>query len=142
MKKIVRFNAMDPISIFDEFDRMMRRPLVPTMNRTWNVAVDVSENEDAYMVKATLPGIDIDELDITLEDNVLTLKGEFKSDEEREGERYHVRERQFGSFSRAIRFPVAVNGESVDAMYKDGILHLNVPKAEEVKPKKIAVKTS
>ena len=142
MKKIVRFNAMDPMTIFDEFERMMRRPGMPATARTWSVAVDVAENEDAYVVHATLPGIEVDDLEITLEDDVLTLKGEFKAEEEEENERFHVRERQIGSFSRSVRFPVTVDGDAVEATYKNGVLRLNVPKAEAVKPKRITVHAS
>ena len=139
MKKIIRFNPIDPMNIFDEFDRMMRQSTMPAAAHTWNIAMDVAENEDGYIVKATLPGINVDDLDITLEDGVLSLKGEFKADAERENERYHVRERQMGSFSRRVRFPMMVNGDAVKATYKDGILTLEIPKAEVVKPKRITV---
>lgn len=144
MTKIVRMNRVNPVNLFDEFDRMFERPLArPTMSaNTWNVAVDVLENEDAYVVKASIPGVSSDNIELTLEDNVLFLKGEIKADETVENEKYHLRERRFGTFSCSIRFPVAVNSNAVEATYENGILTLNVPKAEEVKPKRIEIKTS
>jgi HSP20 family protein len=104
------------------------------------VAVDVLENEDGYTVNASVPGINTDDIEVTLEKNVLTIKGEIEADEEVEKEQYHVRERRFGSFSRNIRFPVDVNVNSIEASYEHGVLTLVVPKADEVKPKRITVK--
>ncbi|MEM7332769.1 MAG: Hsp20/alpha crystallin family protein [Chloroflexota bacterium] len=142
MTKLVRWNPYRT-SIFDEFDRLFDASFsksTPTSN--WSVAIDVVENDDAYIIEASVPGIAADDLDVTLEDNVLTLKGEVKSEEASENTQYHVRERRYGSFSRRVRFPVAVNGENIAATYENGILTLNVPKAEEVKPKKIEVTVS
>jgi len=131
------------MSLFDEVDRLF----TPTMRRTrWaaptslGLAIDVGENEEGYIVKAAVPGVSSDDLDITLEDGVLTIKGEVKADENIDNDQYHVRERRYGSFSRSVRFPVAVNAEAIEATYENGILTLNIPKAEEVKPKRIAVK--
>jgi HSP20 family protein len=81
-------------------------------------------------------------MEITLEDDVLTLKGEILRDEEVEDVKYHVRERRYGSFSRSIRFPATVNGDAVEATYNNGILSLNIPKAEAVKPKRITINAS
>lgn len=140
MTKVVRWNPVNPVSLFNEFDRLFERPsLQQNTSRDWSIALDVVEKDDNYMIKATVPGINPDELEITLEDGVLTLKGEIKSDEEVEEAKYHVRERRYGSFSRSIRFPVAVNGDAVEATYNNGILSLNVPKAEAVKPKRITI---
>jgi HSP20 family protein len=143
MSKLVRWTPFHN-SIFNDFDRLfdttLRTPAA--VAHDWSIALDVTENEDAYVVKAIVPGINPDDLDVTLENNVLTLKGEVKSDETVEGEQVHIRERRYGSFSRSIRFPVDVNGESVSASYEHGILTLEVPKAEEVKPKRIEVKVS
>lgn len=141
MTKVVRWTPMNPVNLFNEFDRLFERPV--TRNASdWNIALDVAENDDNYMVKATVPGINPDDLEITLEDGVLTLKGEFVREEEAEDVKYHVRERRFGSFSRSIRFPVAVNGGAVEATYNNGILSLNIPKAEAVKPKRITINAS
>jgi HSP20 family protein len=140
MTKLVRWTPMNPVSLFNEFDRLFERPHSHLASRDWNVALDVAENDDNYTVKATVPGINPDDMEIVLEDDVLTLKGEIKSDEEIEEADYHVRERRYGSFSRSIRFPTAVNGDKVKATYSNGILTLDVPKAESVKPKRISIK--
>jgi HSP20 family protein len=73
---------------------------------------------------------------------VLTIKGEVENNEEIEQEQYHLRERRYGSFSRSVKFPVLVNSDSVEANYDKGVLTLAVPKAEEVKPKRIAIKAN
>lgn len=136
MAKVVRWTH--PVNLFNEFDRLFERPAAHSTN-DWSIALDVAENDDAYLINATVPGINPDDLEITLEDGVLTLKGEILRDEEVEDVKYHVRERRYGSFSRSIRFPVAVNGDAVEATYNNGILNLNIPKAEAVKPKRITI---
>lgn len=138
MTKVVRWTPMNPVSLMNEFDRLFERPYTRTAS-DWNVALDVAETEDNYLVEATIPGISVDDLEITLEDDVLMLKGEIKRNEEVEDAKYHLRERRFGSFSRSIRFPMAVNGDAIEATYTNGILSLNVPKAEAVKPKRITI---
>src|SRR5690606_20887388 len=138
MTKIVRWNRVDPLNIFDEFERVFNRPVM--RSNDWTVALDVSETDDLYTVKASLPGVSPDDVELTLEDNVLTIKGEMKSDETVEEAKYHVRERRYGSFSRSIRFPVMVDSNGVGATYENGVLTLSVPKAEEVKPKRIEIK--
>ncbi|MCB8976851.1 MAG: Hsp20/alpha crystallin family protein [Ardenticatenaceae bacterium] len=141
MTKVVRWSPMNPASLFNEVDRLFERPYARTASE-WSIALDVAETEEAYLVKATVPGINPDEMEITLEDGVLSLKGEIKQDEEVEEAKYHVRERRYGSFSRSIRFPMAVNGDAVEATYTNGVLNLNIPKAEAAKPKRIVVNAS
>ena len=136
--KVVRWTPMNPVSLMNEFDRLFERPYTrPTAE--WNVALDVAETEDNYFVKATIPGVNVEDIEITLEDDVLLLKGEIAQDEEVEEAKYHLRERRYGSFSRSIRFPLAVNGDAVEASYTNGILSLSIPKAEAVKPKRITI---
>jgi len=100
------------------------------------------ENDDGYVVKASVPGVDPENLDVTLEDNVLTIKAEVMSEEVTEDEQVHIRERRTGSFSRSLRFPMDVNSDGIEATYTNGVLSLNVPKAEEVKPKQISIKVN
>ncbi|MCC6607807.1 MAG: Hsp20/alpha crystallin family protein [Anaerolineae bacterium] len=138
MTKVVRWTPVNPVNLFNEFDRLFERPSARTASE-WSIALDVAETEAAYLVKATVPGINPDDVEITLEDDVLSLKGEIQRDEEVEEAKYHVRERRFGAFSRRIRFPMAVNGDAVEATYSNGVLSLNIPKAEAVKPKRIVV---
>ena len=139
MTKVVRWTPMNSVNLFNEFDRLFERPYPRTVAHEWNIPLDVAEKEDAYLVTAAVPGITPDDMEITLEDGVLTLKGEIKRDEEVEEAKYHVRERRYGSFNRSIRFPMAVNGDAVEASYNNGVLSLNIPKSEAVKPKRISI---
>jgi HSP20 family protein len=126
--------------MWNEFDRLFERPTnASRQSENWGLALDVVETEDNYIVKASVPGINPDDLDITLEDNVLAITGEVKDETDVEQEQYHLRERRYGRFSRSVRFPVMVNGDAVAASYEQGVLTLDVPKAEEVKPKRIAI---
>lgn len=145
MNKVVRWTPIRNANLLEEFDRLFDAPLSNTRtvwnaSRNWGLAVDVVENEDAFTVKASVPGISADDLDLTFEDNTLVIKGEMAADEEKEGETFHIRERRTGSFSRRVRFPVEVNGDAIAANYENGVLVLTLPKAEEVKPKRIEVK--
>ena len=108
----------------------------------WSVALDVVESEDEYLVKASLPGINPEGLEITFEDNRLTIKGESKEEEEIDEARFHLRERRFGGFTRSIKLPSGIESEKIEANYDKGVLKLRLPKVEEVKPKKITIKTS
>lgn len=107
----------------------------------WNVALDIAEDEDQYIVKASLPGINPDDLNITFVDDTLTINGEVKGEKEEEGTRFHLRERRYGTFSRDIRLPRGVNSDGIKANYDAGVLTLQLPKVEEVKPRKIEVQT-
>ena len=139
--KVVRFNPMNPVNLMNEFDRLFERPYTRTTTN-WNIALDVAETEDNYFVKATIPGVNVEDIEITLEDDVLMLKGEIQKEEDVEEAKYHLRERRYGNFSRSIRFPMAVNGDAVEATYSNGILSLHIPKAEAVKPKRITISAS
>ncbi len=106
---------------------------------SWDVSIDVAENDDEYQVKASLPGINPDDLEITYNSNVLTIKGEIKEEREEEQRRYHLRERRYGSFSRSISLPSSVNADNISAAYEAGVLTLHLPKVEEAKPRRIQV---
>jgi HSP20 family protein len=102
--------------------------------------VDVAENKDDFIVKASVPGIKPDDLDISYADDTLTIRGEIKSDNEYKEDQYHFRERRYGSFSRSISLPTKIKGDAIEASYQDGVVTLRLPKTEEVKPKRIAIK--
>jgi HSP20 family protein len=106
----------------------------------YNLALDVAEQDDKYVVKASVPGIKPEDVEITLTDNVLTIKGETKAENEIKEENYHLRERRFGSFVRSIALPNSVDAEKIEAVNENGVLTLTLPKAEAVKPKRIEVK--
>jgi HSP20 family protein len=103
-------------------------------------AFDISETEKEYMITGEIPGIDVKDLDITLLDGVLTIKGEKKKEREDTDENYHRIERHYGSFQRNFRIPAEVKTDKLDATYKDGVLKLTIPKAEVTKAKKIEIK--
>ena len=102
--------------------------------------MDMKESEDAYTVKLTMPGIDKNDIDISVSDGVLTVKGETKEEAEDEKSTYLVREHKHYSYYRSVRLPSEVVADKAEAEYKNGVLKLTLPKAEEVKPKSIPVK--
>jgi HSP20 family protein len=106
----------------------------------WDLALDVAETNDEYLVKASLPGIDPKDLEITYSSNMLTIKGEVKDEDEVKDRRYHLRERRFGSFTRSVSLPSTVDAEHIQASYADGVLSLHLPKLEEARPKRIQVR--
>lgn len=110
------------------------------LGRTEQTPLDLYETEDAYVAKLALPGLKAEDFEITLENNILRVHGETRSEKETEEARYHVRERRYGAFDRLVRFPSAVNGDQVDASLSEGILTIRVPRAEEAKAKRISVK--
>jgi len=102
--------------------------------------IDISETEKEYMVTGEIPGVDAKDLDVTLTDGILTIKGEKKQENEEKEENYHRIERRYGSFERSFRIPEKVKTDKLDATYKDGVFKLSLPKAEVVEAKKIEVK--
>ena len=103
-------------------------------------AFDVSETEKEYAISGEIPGMDAKDIDISLSDGCLTVKGEKKQEKEEKSENYHRVERHYGSFERSFRIPEKVETDKLDATYKDGILKLTLPKAELSEAKKIEVK--
>ena len=102
--------------------------------------IDISETEKEYVVTGEIPGVDAKDLDVTLTDGILTIKGEKKQENEEKEENYHRIERHYGSFERSFRIPEKVKTDKLDATYKDGVFKLSLPKAEVVEAKKIEVK--
>ena len=107
----------------------------------YGLAMDVIEKEDTFLVETAIPGIDPKDLDISVSENVLTIKGETKSDEGADEQQYHIRERRYGNFCRSVSFPSQIDAEDVEASYENGILKLNIPKAEVAKPRKISIRS-
>lgn len=102
--------------------------------------INVSETEKDIVIKAEVPGIGKDDIDITLSEGLLTIKGEKKSDHEESKENYHLIESRYGSFSRSVRVPLDLKSDDINATYKDGVLKVVLPKSESSVPKKIEVK--
>ena len=105
----------------------------------WRPNVDVTETPETYLFKLELPGLKPEDVEVTLEDKTLTIKGEKTSEERREGETWHVVERRSGSFKRTFTFPDAVDSESVTAASEHGLLTIEVKKARETQPKRIKI---
>lgn len=133
----------DLVSMRRAMDRLMESSLADETNITgeWGLALDVVEDENDFVVKASLPGIKPDDLDITFNKGMLTIKGEIKDESETIKGQYHLRERRFGTFARTITLPTSVKAEDIQADYHDGVLELKMPKSEEVKPKRIPIQS-
>lgn len=108
-------------------------------NRTWTPPVDIQETEEGFRLIAELPGLTKDDIQITLENNVLRLTGERKLEKDVRKESFQRIERVYGSFARSFSLPHQVDSERVTASFENGVLTLNVPKAEQAKPRKIAI---
>jgi HSP20 family protein len=146
MANITRFDPLNEmVSLRSAMDRLFEDSFVNPMSwRTVgggdvNAPIDVHETADELVVTASLPGMKAEDVEITMTGQTLTLRGEFKADEEIKREQYLYRERRFGTFSRTIQLPVRVRGDQAEANFSDGILTLSIPKAEEVKPRQIRI---
>ncbi len=131
-----------------EMDQMWRSFLPERLSRKgeaagfgeWFPEFDLSETKDALVVKTEVPGISAKDIDISLVDNTLTIKGEKKQELDEKNENYHYIGRSYGSFARAIALPREVQGDKVTASYKDGVLKIVLPKSAEAKQKEISIK--
>lgn len=132
----------DMLKLSTAMDQLFSTAFVPTVGRsTQTLSIDVVEREDVFTVQAVVPGINPDDLDITVSDHTLTIKGEWKQPEFPKGTTFHLHERSTGRFERTIQFPLPLNGDNVQAQYEHGILTLNLPKAEQAKPRRISVQS-
>ncbi len=123
------------------WDRLFREMPVTEQAWGWSPFVDITSTDEHIQVKAELSGLNSDDINVDVTGNVLTIRGEKKIEEEQEEERYLFRERYFGSFKRSFRLPANVESDKVSAEFNDGILKIDIPKAEESKQKKIEIKT-
>ena len=145
MANIVRWEPFQElISLRDAMDRLFEesiiRPRGLLESFTEGLAVDMYQTKDEVVVKAAVPGVKPEDIDVSVSGDVLTIKGEFKQEENIEKENYIRSERRFGSFSRSLPLPVPVNVDKATAEFDAGVLKLVLPKAEEVKPKTIEIK--
>jgi HSP20 family protein len=129
----------------DQMDRLFAHALglhgqwQGASTRAWAPALDIAERKDAYLVTVELPGVKLDDLEITLEDGLLTIQGERHFAHDSSEEQVHRAERSSGAFRRSITLPAHVEADEVNASMEDGVLRILVPKAEEAKPKRIQV---
>lgn len=133
------FHRHPAFSLFDDFFAPTRRDERSASIWSWNPAVDVIDNDDHIEIKAELPGVEKENLDVDIKDRVLTLKGERRDDREVKEERYYRRERSYGRFERSFTLPAGVDPEKIEANYRDGVLHITAPKSEQSKPRQISV---
>ena len=128
--------------LFDESVRNVKTGDEALSSAIWSPAVDIYETDDEVVVKAELPEVSQKDIDIQIENNTLTLRGERKFNKETKKENFHRIERAYGTFSRSFTLPGTINQEKISADYKDGILKISMPKREETKPKQIKVAIS
>jgi HSP20 family protein len=151
MANITRYDPLgEMVSLRSAMDRLFEDSFVSPL--TWRTIgggndsltppIDVHETPDEIIVTASLPGMKADDVEITMTGQTLTMRGEFKADDEIEKDQYLYRERRFGSFSRTVQLPVRVEGDRAQASFTDGVLRLSIPKAEEVKPRQIRINAS
>jgi HSP20 family protein len=126
---------------FRLFDTFLNQDMAgeDVSNRAWLPPVDIQETEEAYRLTAELPGLTKEDINITLENNVLRLSGERKFEKDARKESYHRIERTYGAFSRSFALPHQVSSEKVTASFENGVLTLTVPKAEQARPRKITI---
>jgi HSP20 family protein len=143
-----RKELWDPFAGLAEIQEEMNR-LVDTSLRhrggfdgAFNPAIDLVMEKDNLVVKADLPGLSKDDITVSLQDNYLTIKGEKKQEFEQKEANYFVSERSYGSFTRTVELPTAVDAKKSEARFKDGVLQITLPKTEEAKPKQIDVKVN
>jgi HSP20 family protein len=126
--------------MFDSFFRGTSQEDSGLDAASWTPAVDVAEQDSAFVVKMELPGVGKDDVKITMQENTLTVRGEKKKEKESKGTGIHRVERSYGAFQRSFTLPSSVKADKIDASYKDGILSILLPKEEGAKPRLIDVK--
>ena len=136
----------DLLSIQDEMNQVFGRVLGQPGQRgeqtarAWAPALDISERKDAYVVAVELPGVEPNDVDVTLEEGMLTISGERRFTSETHEQQYHRVERRYGQFRRSITLPSQVEADAIQASFENGVLEVVVPKAEAAKPKKIEIR--
>lgn len=145
-RELTKWSYLPTISsLQNEMNRMMDRIFREgslTETGMWLPPIDLSETNDKITVKAEIPGIDPKDIDISIQENTLFLKGEKREEKEEKGKNYYRVERQYGSFSRSVVLPATVDTDKITAECKNGVLEITLQKKEEVKPKQISIKVS
>ena len=134
-------------SLQDEVNRVfssnLNRSGEPGLGRgAWNPSVDIFENKDQIVLEAELPGISPEDVNISIENNVLTIHGERRFEKKDDGDNFHRVERSYGSFTRSFTLPPTVSSEGVNANFDNGVLRLELAKREEAKPRRIEIKAN
>lgn len=143
MTTVIRWNPFHEIDSFQQaFNRAFENAhrSAPTYNGN-NLALDAYESDTAYTLLVNLPGLNPDDISVKLHEDVLTISAEVPASAARDGEKALLKERASGAFNRSVVLPKPVNIEQIEATYENGVLVLTLPKAEEVQPKRITIKT-
>ena len=145
MSGLVRWEPMrDMMSLREAMDQLFNDAFTRPVGKFIGAVVpdiDLYQDDAAVVVKAALPGVKPEDVQISVTDDVLTLRGEFKQDEEKKGAAYHIREHRQGSFERSVVLPIGVQTDKANADFENGVLTITLPKAETVKPKTITINT-
>ncbi|HLH44932.1 MAG TPA: Hsp20/alpha crystallin family protein [Bryobacteraceae bacterium] len=136
------FTDFEPFPALKAFEDTMNRLFAEPSARPWMPPVDISENENELVVKADVPDVKFEDIQVNLENDTLTLKGQRKFDKASDKGGYHRIERSYGSFERSFTVPNTVDPEHVKADYKNGVLTVTLPKKESAKPRKINIEVS
>jgi HSP20 family protein len=147
MANLVRWDPVrDMMSLREAMDRLFEesfvrpRGVLAPVEGAATLALDVLESDDDVTVRASIPGVNPDDIDISVTGDVLTIKGETSEEREEKQGNYHLRERRYGAFQRSVNLPAPVNTDKAEAEFKNGVLTLTLPKVEEVKPKSIKIR--
>ena len=144
--KYAPFNGFEPFPALKAFEDTMNRLFVEPNGRPWVPPVDIRETANELVVKADIPDVKFEDIDVRMENGTLTLKGERHFEKETEGKKeeggWHRVERSYGSFERVFSLPETVNSDAVKADYKNGTLTITLPKKEIAKPKQVKVEVS
>lgn len=147
MADIVRWEPFrEMMTLRDAMDRLLEDSFVRPSRLLWpdlgrgELPIDMYQTDNDVIVKASIPGLKPDEVDISITGDTLTIKGEHKEERETKEQDYFLKERRYGAFSRSLTIPVPVKTDKAEATFENGVLTLTLPKAEEVKPKQIKVK--
>ena len=146
MSTMIRYNPLrEAMSLSRQMERFMDGALRGSdlweSSMDWALPLDVIEKDNEFVVKASLPGIKADDVEVTYHNQTLTVKGEMKQEEDVSEEKYHLHERRYGVFSRSITLPSGVDGEAIKADFENGVLSLSLPKKEEVKARRISIQS-
>jgi len=134
----------EAVSLSDAMNALLRESYVrpgngPGQQGPGLFPLDVSENENEFVVKASLPGVKPDDVQITVHGDTVTVQGESKAEEEKKGRRWHLRERRFGQFQRSLSLTTPVDSDKAQATFEHGVLTLTLPKSEQAKPRQIKI---
>ena len=143
---IVRYDPFrDLRTLQEEVNRLFSSSLTPSFGDegigrgAWSPTVDIYENKDQIVLEAELPGMNREDFELTIENNVITLRGERRFEKKDEADNYHRVERSYGSFTRSFALPQMVSGDGATAEYQNGVLRVTLPKREEAKPRRIEI---